>query len=281
MQFRMVRLAVHRVGCYRPFHSLATIYYTNEMSLHHLHSVTPTTLLRVIANPTEQDSLEPPSARRLPREERRVQIIAAARDAFLESGFSGTKTREIARRAGITEAFLYKHFTSKEEIYQVAVEAPLALLAKTLVQEVKLLAERQDTTRAQLLERANELLLGAMIEMSPLLSVALFADLTKGREEYQKVLRPLLAEAIQVIVTDISGWDPPRVDAAVIYQGFFGLHYGAAVDGILCERTIDVRDTARQITEMFRGGIREIGTKEPQPRRNKHARRSVTSPPAD
>jgi TetR/AcrR family transcriptional regulator len=235
----------------------------------------------VIANSTKQDVSDGTPARRLPREERRVQIITAARDAFLESGFSGTKTREIARRAGITEAFLYKHFSSKEEIYQVAVEAPLALLAKTLVQEVKLLAERQDTTRAQLLERANELLLGAMIEMSPLLSVALFADLTKGREEYQRVLRPLLAEAIEVIVKDISGWDPPRVDADVIYQGFFGLHYGAAIDGILCERKIDVQDTARQITEMFRGGIREIGTETPQTQRSKRARRSVTSSPAD
>lgn len=214
-------------------------------------------------------------------EERRVKIIAAARDAFLESGFSGTKTREIARRAGITEAFLYKHFRSKEEIYQVAVEAPLALLAKTLVQEVKLLSERQDTTRAQRLERANELLLGAMIELAPLLSVALFADLAKGREEYQHVVRPLLREAIEVIVTDISGWDPPQIDIDVIYQGFFGVHYGAAIDGILCERITDVHDTARQITEMFRSGIREVGSDKPQPRRKKRAAHSPTSPPAD
>jgi AcrR family transcriptional regulator len=36
---------------------------------------------------------------------------------FASSGFRGTTTREIARRVGITEAALYRHFASKEALY--------------------------------------------------------------------------------------------------------------------------------------------------------------------
>ncbi len=210
-----------------------------------------------------------PRRRRMSSAERHVQIISAAREAFLEAGFSGTRTRDIAQRAGITEAFLYRHFESKEQIYREAVEAPLARLAEDLVTEVKALSQDGAVKRAQLLERANSVLLQAMVDMAPLLAVALFADLSKGKELYQGTIRPLLREAIELIVTDISGWDPPRVDVDVIVLSFFGLHYGVAIDGILCERTVDVADTARQITAIFAGGVQE------RPRRGMSRRASA------
>ncbi|UQN07438.1 TetR/AcrR family transcriptional regulator [Deinococcus sp. QL22] len=54
------------------------------------------------------------------------QITAAAREVFLEHGFSAT-TAEIARRAGISEGTLFKRFPSKEDIFEEVVglrEAP-------------------------------------------------------------------------------------------------------------------------------------------------------------
>ncbi|WP_420596421.1 TetR/AcrR family transcriptional regulator [Deinococcus sp.] len=44
------------------------------------------------------------------------QIIGAARETFLEHGFSAT-TAEIARRAGVSEGTLFKRFASKEELF--------------------------------------------------------------------------------------------------------------------------------------------------------------------
>jgi AcrR family transcriptional regulator len=44
------------------------------------------------------------------------QIVDAAREVFLEHGFSAT-TAEIARRAGISEGTLFKRFASKEELF--------------------------------------------------------------------------------------------------------------------------------------------------------------------
>lgn len=48
---------------------------------------------------------------------RRAGIINAAQRAFAEKGFRGTTTRELAAKAGVSEALLFKHFPSKEALY--------------------------------------------------------------------------------------------------------------------------------------------------------------------
>lgn len=54
---------------------------------------------------------------RLSGEERRAQIIDAALDIFAEKGFNGTRTKEIAKRAGISETLIFQHFKNKQELY--------------------------------------------------------------------------------------------------------------------------------------------------------------------
>jgi AcrR family transcriptional regulator len=44
------------------------------------------------------------------------KIIDQARGLFAERGYNGATTSEIARRVGVSEAALYKHFKSKKEI---------------------------------------------------------------------------------------------------------------------------------------------------------------------
>ncbi|AFL49011.1 AcrR family transcriptional regulator [Sinorhizobium fredii] len=58
---------------------------------------------------------EQPKCRRLPSGERRIAILAEAAALFAEEGF-GASTRGLASRLGITQAALYKHFRSKDEI---------------------------------------------------------------------------------------------------------------------------------------------------------------------
>ena len=50
-------------------------------------------------------------------DERREQILATAVDLFSHKGFKGTTTKEIARTAGVSEAMVFRHFASKEELY--------------------------------------------------------------------------------------------------------------------------------------------------------------------
>lgn len=50
-------------------------------------------------------------------EERRLQILAVAVSLFSNRGFRGTTTREIAHAAGVSEAMVFRHFATKEELY--------------------------------------------------------------------------------------------------------------------------------------------------------------------
>ncbi|MEO7039366.1 MAG: helix-turn-helix domain-containing protein, partial [Candidatus Elarobacter sp.] len=46
-------------------------------------------------------------------EDTRTRILAAARELFERNGTRGTTTREVAERAGVNEATLFRHFGSK------------------------------------------------------------------------------------------------------------------------------------------------------------------------
>lgn len=54
------------------------------------------------------------------------QILAGARDAFMEGGFEGTSVDEIARRAGVSKPTIYKHFADKEAVFAAVVRAECA-----------------------------------------------------------------------------------------------------------------------------------------------------------
>jgi AcrR family transcriptional regulator len=60
---------------------------------------------------------------RLHSDERRQAIVEAVRGVFAEKGFHGTKTRELAKAADISEALIYKHFPSKESLYAAMLDA--------------------------------------------------------------------------------------------------------------------------------------------------------------
>jgi len=53
----------------------------------------------------------------MPAEERRKQLIEVAIDLFSKKGFGGTTTREIAAAAGVTEAIIFRHFATKQDLY--------------------------------------------------------------------------------------------------------------------------------------------------------------------
>src|SRR5437867_1020495 len=53
---------------------------------------------------------------RLASGDRRTQILAAALEVFAEQGFHGTRTRELAKRAGVSEALVFSHFPTKQAL---------------------------------------------------------------------------------------------------------------------------------------------------------------------
>jgi TetR/AcrR family transcriptional regulator len=55
--------------------------------------------------------------KRMSAGDRRTQLLEVAIELFSKHGFDGTTTREIAAAAGVSEAIIFRHFASKEELY--------------------------------------------------------------------------------------------------------------------------------------------------------------------
>lgn len=53
---------------------------------------------------------------------RRAQILRVATRLFARQGFQGTTTKAVAHRAGVTEALIFRHFASKEELYWAVIQ---------------------------------------------------------------------------------------------------------------------------------------------------------------
>jgi AcrR family transcriptional regulator len=60
---------------------------------------------------------------RLKSDDRRSQILAAALDVFAELGFHGARTRDLAEKAGVSEALLFRHFATKEDLVRAILES--------------------------------------------------------------------------------------------------------------------------------------------------------------
>lgn len=57
-------------------------------------------------------------ARRLKASERKASILAVAKVLFAEKGYHGVSVDDIAKRLGVSPAVLYRHFVSKEALYE-------------------------------------------------------------------------------------------------------------------------------------------------------------------
>lgn len=58
-----------------------------------------------------------------------LTILRCAEEVFLERGFAGAKTTEIAKRAGVNHAMIHYYFRTKKNLFNVIFQDKLALLA--------------------------------------------------------------------------------------------------------------------------------------------------------
>ena len=70
---------------------------------------------------------------RLPRDERRAQLLAAAQEVFVANGYHGAAMDEIAETAHVSKPVLYQHFPSKRELYIALLDSQLSKLTELLL----------------------------------------------------------------------------------------------------------------------------------------------------
>lgn len=66
--------------------------------------------------------VNPATAQRHSAEERREEILGVAQELFAQKGLYGTSTDEIARRAGLSQPYLFRLFGTKKGLFLATVE---------------------------------------------------------------------------------------------------------------------------------------------------------------
>ena len=64
-----------------------------------------------------------PRGARMPRRERRVQLLESALEVFVAQGFHAAAMDDIAERAGVSKPVLYQHFPGKLDLYLALLDA--------------------------------------------------------------------------------------------------------------------------------------------------------------
>lgn len=207
------------------------------------------------SGPTEPGSTGPAARRtRLKPAQRREQILGVAREMFVEYGFDTTRVKDIAVRAGITEAYVFRHFATKEELFHAAVEDPLKRFVRQLdvdARELKQVAARERVGRPELLRRFHAMLLTRVIDIAPLLAAAMFSDRNAGRAIYTDFLIPRLSDAVAGVISDVTAWSAASFPLDLLVEALVGIHVGMAVERLLDDRPIDVDHVATQLAAMF------------------------------
>jgi len=85
---------------------------------------------------------------RLPRDERRGQLLAAASEVFVDRGYHAAGMDEIADRAGVSKPVLYQHFTSKLELYLAVLARHVDNLVSGVRQALRTTTDNRQRVRA-------------------------------------------------------------------------------------------------------------------------------------
>ncbi|HEY1706930.1 MAG TPA: helix-turn-helix domain-containing protein [Rhizomicrobium sp.] len=189
---------------------------------------------------------------RLSVEIRRELIVTAARAVFAKSGFSGSRTKEIARKAGINEALIYRHFKSKEELFDYAVIEPLERWMHSYKhQGPQIAVEPSAESRLHMLERGGAEYLEEMHRIVPLLGIALFGRDDHAKHLYKTRIEPLIAEWARNVARSLPknarGWD---VGPEFLAISGFATHFFLSADAHLRGVPLDSAKLAHQIALM-------------------------------
>jgi AcrR family transcriptional regulator len=142
-------------------------------------------------------------------EERRDEIVAAASIEFAETGFAGTSTEAIARRAGVSQPYLFQLFGTKKELFIAAVRDCFDRTQTTFEQSGNNAREAGKTPK-QILEEMGHAYVRMLLADRGILRLQLQAYAACQDAEVQSVVRDNYGVLWQTVAR-VSGADPESV----------------------------------------------------------------------
>ena len=155
---------------------------------------------------------------RLSRDERRAQLLVAAREVFAAQGYHAAAMDDIAERAGVSKPVLYQHFPGKLELYRALLSTSADELVERVVAALKSSTDNQQRAQAAVAAYFDFVAGGGQSYR------LVFESDLRGEPEAAAVVDSALSrclDAIAAAVTTDAGLDPPR--ARLLAVGLVGL----------------------------------------------------------
>jgi AcrR family transcriptional regulator len=191
--------------------------------------------------------------------DRRQQILEAATELFAKQGFEGTTTRQIAEKAKVNEAIIFRHFPSKEELYWEVIKHKCDM-------------ENGIARMRQLLgvERSQQEIFAAIAEdflrrreadpgLSRLLLFSALESHSLSSRFYQTHIAAYYEALTEYIRQQIAAGKFRRVDPMLAARGFLGLIvYHSLIQDLFGGKkyqTFDVSEVSQTLAELWLKGM--------------------------
>ena len=207
------------------------------------------------ADPPAADLMPNAAGKRTPRRMRRaVEILAAARQTFLDKGFARASVSEIAAKVGVVEGLVYSYFPTKRDLLNEVMRGMYEPLIRDIDEGFSCLHGLRSRLRFLIWRH-----LRVYVE-EPSLSRLVLHEVRTGPEYFKSVLHDLHVRYTAFLMRTVreavaSGELPQDTDEEMIR----GLVYGGIEHrmwAVLFGRgTVDVEDAADRYTDIVLRGI--------------------------
>ncbi|MGI9067031.1 MAG: TetR/AcrR family transcriptional regulator [Pyrinomonadaceae bacterium] len=199
---------------------------------------------------------------RMAAEDRKLQILRVAVSLFSQKGFGGTTTKEIAQAAGVSEAMVFRHYATKQELYTAILDHKACSGDSMNPEEMVAEALKQKDDRAVF----QRLAFGALEhhECDPEFQRLLLHAALEGHELAEMFFEKFVRRVYQLLGGYITERQRDgamaQVDPAIVVRAFIGMIIHHSLNNNLWDpqrRLLNIsnEEAAKQFADILLNGI--------------------------
>ena len=187
---------------------------------------------------------------RLPRDERRSQLLAAALEVFTTSGYHAAAMDEIADRAKVSKPVLYQHFPSKLELYLAVLDQHIDALVFAIQRAIASTSDNRNRVKATI-----EAYFGFIEDEGGAFRLIFESDMSVEPQVRQRLDRMTYdcAVAVSAVISNDTGL--PKDESMILAIGLIGCAQITARHWLERDTKIDRKQASALITNLLWRGI--------------------------
>lgn len=218
---------------------------------------------------------------RMAAEDRKLQILRVAVSLFSQRGFGGTTTKEIAQAAGVSEAMVFRHFATKQELYTAILDHKACSGDSMNPEEMVAEALKHKDDRAVF----ENLAFGALQhhEIDPEFQRLLLHSALEGHELAEMFFEKFIRRVYELLGGYIAERQRDgamvKIDPAIVVRSFIGMIIHHSLNNNLWDPNrrllkISNEEAAKHFTDILLNGISTGNEANPK---KKHEGRAVAN----